>query len=499
MNRIADIVRTYNSLDASKQSDYLKSNNYDSFAKVKEDYENYSQLVQDDISNQISAEENIINLMKERYNAELAYIQKLIEDRKTQLSQEKDLYDYQKSIQEKVDNISLIQKQLDALRADGSEEAMAKRNTLQEQLDDTKEDLMDVEYDKYISDQQNMLDDLSEKYQSLIEDLLLDVDTLLQEGNKIAISNGQKFEEMMNAFTTRYDSVSFNEQQSDVNAIRKSVEKERQDVEAANAVIAAIEEIGTVDYDGEGRGRLVNAENMYNVLTPEQRRIVDESVNGLSLLQQKQREWLEEKSKKEQADEAARQAQLAADLAIKQAAEKAIEDANKPSTQGLTSKIYSVPTGADRLDTINRLGLPLDASSSEIIKALKKAGFSSGGIIDASGIKRATGDDGLAFVKHGEAILTPEQTKMFQNMVQVMPPFVNAMNTFTNIPSLSQAKITPNQQSISMGDLVLNLPNVTDTESFIKTIKTDTKVQKAIQQTVCDQLSGRGKLNIMKL
>ena len=304
---------------------------------------------------------------------------------------------------------------------------------------------------------------------------------------------------MMNAFTTRYDSVSFNEQQSDVKAIRESVEKEQQDVDTANAVIAAIEAIGTVDYDGEGRGRLVNAENMYNVLTPEQRRIVDESVNGLSLLQQKQREWLEEKSKKEQADEAARQAQLAADLAIKQAAEKAIEDANKPSTQGITSKIYSVPTGADRLDTINRLGLPLDASSSEIIKALKKAGFSSGGIIDASGIKRATCDDGLAFVKHGEAILTPEQTKMFQNMVQVMPPFVNAMNTFTNIPSLSQAKITPNQQSISMGDLVLNLPNVTDTESFIKTIKTDTKVQKAIQQTVCDQLSGRGKLNIMKL
>ena len=146
------------------------------------------------------------------------------------------------------------------------------------------------------------------------------------------------------------------------------------------------------------------------------------------------------------------------------------------------------------------LGLSKTASQNDIIKIMKQAGFSKGGIVETlSKVPGRNGDDGWATLKRGEAILTPEQTKMFQNMVQVMPPFVNAMDTFTNIPSLSQAKITPNQQSISMGDLVLNLPNVTDTESFIKTIKTDTKVQKAIQQTVCDQLSGRGKLNIMKL
>ena len=535
LNRIADIVRTYNSLDASKQSDYLKSNNYDSFAKVKEDYENYSQLVQDDISNQISAEENIINLMKERYNAELAYIQKLIEDRKTQLSQEKDLYDYQKSIQEKVDNISLIQKQLDALRADGSEEAMAKRNTLQEQLDDAKEDLMDVEYDRYIADQQNMLDDLSEKYQSLIEDLLLDVDTLLQEGNKIAISNGQKFEDMMNAFTTRYDSVSFNEQQSDVKAIRESVEKEQQDADAANAVIAAIEEIGTVDYDGEGRGRLVNAENLYKSLTDTQRKIVQENPNGLTLLQKKQQEWValqaptqtsmptsqpsstpqQSATEAKRAEERKNQQKAQFEQLIKNTywqnakygTNKLFKDNGKETDYTKVQKKIAKNYKRDDFKYVNadwikevckRLGIAQSAGS--LLNYMNGIGFSKGGIVETlSKVPGRNGDDGWATLKRGEAVLTPEQTKMFQNMVQVMPPFVNAMNTFTNIPSLSQAKITPNQQSISMGDLVLNLPNVTDTESFIKTIKTDTKVQKAIQQTVCDQLSGRGKLNIMKL
>lgn len=535
LNRIADIVRTYNSLDASKQSDYLKSNNYDSFAKVKEDYENYSKLVQDDISNQISAEENIINLMKERYNAELAYIQKLIEDRKTQLSQEKDLYDYQKSIQEKIDNISLIQKQLDALRADGSEEAMAKRNVLQEQLDDAKEDLMDVEYDKYISDQQNMLDKLSEDYQNLIEDLLQDVDTLLNEGNEIAKNNGDKFEKAINGFTEKYGETPFTQQQIDVAAIKTAVEKEQKDQDAANEVLSAIEKIGTVDLNGEGRGRLVNAENLYNSLTDAQRKIVQENPNGLTLLQKKQQEWValqaptqtsmptsqpsstpqQSATEAKRAEERKNQQKAQFEQLIKNTywqnakygTNKLFKDNGKETDYTKVQKKIAKNYKRDDFKYVNadwikevckRLGIAQSAGS--LLNYMNGIGFSKGGIVETlSKVPGRNGDDGWATLKRGEAVLTPEQTKMFQNMVQVMPPFVNAMNTFTNIPSLSQAKITPNQQSISMGDLVLNLPNVTDTESFIKTIKTDTKVQKAIQQTVCDQLSGRGKLNIMKL
>ena len=530
LNELEDIIARYNIYDDTQKKILLEANNYDSFAQVKDDYEKYAQAVQDDISNQISAEENIINLMKERYNAELAYIQKLIDDRKTQLSQEKDLYDYQKSIQEKVDNISLIQKQLDALRADGSEEAMAKRNVLQEQLDDAKEDLMDVEYDKYISDQQNMLDKLSEDYQNLIEDLLQDVDTLLNEGNEIAKNNGDKFEKAINGFTEKYGETPFTQQQIDVAAIKTAVEKEQKDQDAANEVLSAIEKIGTVDLNGEGRGRLVNAENLYNSLTDTQRKIVNENPNGLTLLQKKQQEWVALQAPTQtsmptsQPSSTPQQSATIISGADKVAANNSNGVITKGLVQSLISKygkkpkkkkteygilnqyVWSKTKGKkiipnEYFDNIRSgLGLSKTASQNDIIEIMKQAGFSKGGIVETlSKVPGQNGDDGWATLKRGEAVLTPEQTKMFQNMVQVMPPFVNAMDTFTNIPSLSQAKITPNQQSISMGDLVLNLPNVTDTESFIKTIKTDTKVQKAIQQTVCDQLSGRGKLNIMKL
>lgn len=535
LNELEDIIARYNIYDDTQKKNLLEANNYDSFGQVKEDYEKYAQAVQDDISNRISAEENIINLMKERYNAELAYIQKLIEDRKTQLSQEKDLYDYQKSIQEKVDNISLIQKQLDALRADGSEEAMAKRNVLQEQLDDAKEDLMDVEYDKYISDQQNMLDKLSEDYQNLIEDLLQDVDALLNEGNEIAKNNGDKFEKAINGFTEKYGQTPFTQQQIDVAAIKTAVEKEQKDQDAANEVLSAIEKIGTVDLNGEGRGRLVNAENLYKSLTDTQRKIVDENPNGLTLLQKKQQEWValqaqtqtsmptsqpsstpqQSATEAKRAEERRNQQKAQFEQLIKNTywqnakygTNKLFKDNGKETDYTKVQKKIAKNYKRDDFKYVNadwikevckRLGIAQSAGS--LLNYMNGIGFSKGGIVETlSKVPGRNGDDGWATLKRGEAVLTPEQTKMFQNMVQVMPPFVNAMNTFTNIPSLSQAKITPNQQSISMGDLVLNLPNVTDTESFIKTIKTDTKVQKAIQQTVCDQLSGRGKLNIMKL
>lgn len=531
LNELEDIIARYNIYDDTQKKILLEANNYDSFEQVKEDYEKYAQAVQDDISNRISAEENIINLMKERYNAELAYIQKLIEDRK----QEKDLYDYQKSIQEKVDNISLIQKQLDALRADGSEEAMAKRNVLQEQLDDAKEDLMDVEYDKYISDQQNMLDKLSEDYQNLIEDLLQDVDTLLNEGNEIAKNNGDKFEKAINGFTEKYGETPFTQQQIDVATIKTAVEKEQKDQDAANEVLSAIEKIGTVDLNGEGRGRLVNAENLYKSLTDTQRKIVDENPNGLTLLQKKQQEWValqaqtqtsmptsqpsstpqQSATEAKRAEERRNQQKAQFEQLIKNTywqnakygTNKLFKDNGKETDYTKVQKKIAKNYKRDDFKYVNadwikevckRLGIAQSAGS--LLNYMNGIGFSKGGIVETlSKVPGRNGDDGWATLKRGEAVLTPEQTKMFQNMVQVMPPFVNAMNTFTNIPSLSQAKITPNQQSISMGDLVLNLPNVTDTESFIKTIKTDTKVQKAIQQTVCDQLSGRGKLNIMKL
>ena len=535
LNEIEDIIARYNIYDDTQKKILLEANNYDSFAQVKEDYEKYAQAVQDDISNRISAEENIINLMKERYNAELSYIQKLIDDRKQQLSDEKDLYDYQKSIQEKVDNVSLLQKQLDALRNDGSEEAMQRRNSIQDQLDNAKEDLMDVEYDKYISDQQNMLDQLSEDYQNLIEDLLQDVDTLLNEGNEIAKNNGDRFETAINNFADKYNETTFTNQQGDVAKIKDAVEKEQKDQEAANEVLSAIEKIGTVDLDGEGRKRLVDAEELYKSLTDAQRKIVDENPNGLELLNKKRQEWealqkpapapeptpapapeqsaTEAKREEERKNQQKAQFEkLIGELYIGMGGKdygtsKLYKDNGKETDYTKVQKRIATKYKRDDKKYVNasfirkicsRLGITQSAGS--LLNYMNGIGFSKGGIVETlSKVPGRNGDDGWATLKRGEAILTPEQTKMFQSMIKQMPVFTNAMDIFSSTKSSTGVNNKPNSVSVGDINLTLDLPNVTNPESFVKEMQSNTKMRKAVQQAVFDEVTGKGSFNIKRL
>lgn len=64
------------------------------------------------------------------------------------------------------------------------------------------------------------------------------------------------------------------------------------------------------------------------------------------------------------------------------------------------------------------------SNRTKILNALKKAGFSEGGYVDASMI-RQTGEHGLALVKHGEPILTVEQGKQFKELINNIQPLNN--------------------------------------------------------------------------
>ena len=53
---------------------------------------------------------------------------------------------------------------------------------------------------------------------------------------------------------------------------------------------------------------------------------------------------------------------------------------------------------------------------SKILKALKDAKFSSGGVINAKSLIRQTGEDGIAFVKHEEAVLTKPEWQSIRDL-----------------------------------------------------------------------------------
>lgn len=131
---------------------------------------------QDAVKGAEDEKQAIIDLINQAYDQQLAYINKLIDAKKEQLDVDKDLYEYSKNVQDQTDNIGKLQKQLAAIANDNSEEAMARRQKLQSELNEAQKQLDDTQYDRWYSDQQNMLDKLSKEYGEMIDEVKKNTD-----------------------------------------------------------------------------------------------------------------------------------------------------------------------------------------------------------------------------------------------------------------------------------------------------------------------------------
>lgn len=130
----------------------------------------------------LSAEDilsSIIDLIRNGYEAQLDALDKLIQKYKDLRQNEKDAYEYQKNIAEKTKKIAALQKQLHAYEGNDTEEARAKIQKLKVDLEDARQDLAEAEYDKYLSDMNDMLDGLYNDFESFIDKKLNDTDAIL--------------------------------------------------------------------------------------------------------------------------------------------------------------------------------------------------------------------------------------------------------------------------------------------------------------------------------
>lgn len=148
---------------------------------VLEQYQEMLKAHQDSILAAEDEKQAILDLIEEGYKAQLEALQKLIDKKKEQMQEEKSLYDYQKSIQEKTDNIASLEKQKTAYTEDDSEEAMSRIQKIKVQLEEAKADLKETEYDRYLSDTETMLDQLTSDYETWMNERLDNEDALLAE------------------------------------------------------------------------------------------------------------------------------------------------------------------------------------------------------------------------------------------------------------------------------------------------------------------------------
>lgn len=84
-------------------------------------------------------------------------------------------------MEESTKNIASLKKQIAAYQGDTSEESRAKIQELSASLQEEEESLKEAEYDKYISDQKALLDDLYLEYETILNQRLDNVDYLIEQ------------------------------------------------------------------------------------------------------------------------------------------------------------------------------------------------------------------------------------------------------------------------------------------------------------------------------
>ena len=121
---------------------------------------------------------SVEDLVKNGYQKQLDYIQKIINKKKEQMEEESDAYEYQKSIAEKTANLNKLYKQRSALTQmnDDTEENLKRIQELKVSIEDAEKDLQETEYEKMKSDRQKQLDNLQDEFSNMIDNMTQNID-----------------------------------------------------------------------------------------------------------------------------------------------------------------------------------------------------------------------------------------------------------------------------------------------------------------------------------
>lgn len=490
----------------------------------------YRQNWQDAIKEEKQAEEEIINLMKERYEAEKDYLQDIVDAKKEALSVEKDLYDYERNIAEKTKNVVTLQKRINSLRGDTSEEGRARLSKLQVELDNAQKDLQDTEYDRYISEQQNMLDNMMSQYEDLITKLQKNTDKILEDGlNDVNTNLGSLttlFQERAKAYDYQMstDLSTINQKLNDgsLEIISKNSDIAQllagESGASENNVISLLRGMGDSiikSYDdykakqntppptptnnnggsgsGSGNGsrgsgstkQQTQTANGQTTVTPD----AMDKIEGTNAKLKKLRDALNsmkgagfEKywTKKNGTPKSYINQRIAAE----------------PNYDKIVNGKHLHPqilTEAGLKLLAKKLGVKYPASSgaktTNLNNYVKEAGFKTGGIAQ---LIKSNGEDGLMLARNGEGFVAPEHVQDIKELMKVIPDMNKFISSVTETPNIPIAR--NNQPSNSIGEVLFNIDvNPKDFPDFVSQLQNEKRVQQVFSVAVND-LTQKGKI-----
>lgn len=505
-------------------------------AHIKDLYSTY----RDEVKHVYDYESNIINLMKEKYQAESDWLKDLIDKKKEALDAEKDLYEYSKNIKQQTDNINSLRKQIAALKGDTSKESEARVQKLQSQLKDAQDELKDTEYDRYISDQQNMLDNMYNEYSALLTELEKNHDKLLQEGLDLFAQTGSDVQDTIRDTANEYNY----EMTSNMDKIVTSIEnmgnmdsyigEDGTVTRTLNGIITEIkngydklstslDRIGT-DGNGFGNDTTVNIgkpdeyENPKETVTAP---IAPKAEPGINTV--KPSEELTRPIADANKDAALTSGTLGTTLAQTMAAIQLIgngtgnySDTSSKLNKYIYKKYGKALTVAEMVTLSKILGLNYTKSQlsadnpkhktykQKMLDTLQAIGLSKGGVVskgkelDDYGLRNASGNDDKipVVMAPGERALTPVQNTMWEKWTANMPKLMDIVPKIDAVSKMPEVKTNNISSSVKVdyGNVNINLPNVKNYPDFMKCMQKDPNFNRLIDYIVDDHLKGFGSM-----
>lgn len=473
----------------------------DKIAEVAQKQQEYTKTAYD-------YETKIADLMKENYQAQLDYMKKIIDAKKNVLSLEKDLYDYERNISDQTKNIAALEKQYAALQGDDSEEGRAKRSSLQASIDEARQELQDTEYDKYISDQQNMLDNLYTEYEDLMNNLFKNQDQLLKDGIDAINENGTTIKSVIDSYA---DSYGYNYTE-DFSSVMTALGSEGTIVTSMRGAINGDDSSAISQVLKDQAANIIKA--YQDVKNPNPTSNPKPSSSGFTVTKpdgsktsgQHTTEWttggstvMDDLAKENAEDFITDKDNLKEPKKGKKKSQ--YSDINQVVWERNKKKKKKVLKEGKIEELAGILGIKYNGASKsgnlyKRLKQLKVKGFKHGGIAK---LVKSQGEDGLAMVRNGEGLISPENVAELQKFVKVIPTATDLLNNMKDIPIMPNLPTPSN----TFGDIhfdKIELPNVQDVDDFVTALQTDKKVQRALGVSVHDLMTkGRITSNIQKL
>lgn len=427
--------------------------------------------------------ESINDLVKQGYEAQTDALSKLIEKYKKLKDSELDAYKYQKEIAEKTKQIASLQKQLIPYSNNDTEESRAQIQKLKVELENAKSDLKDTQYEKFISDTEDMLDDLMSDYQEFIDEKINDTNTILDSikellgGNDGIIATLKSLDSSLtNTTKDQIDSSTTNGGDGGQGAkdyVNNTVTNDRNTINSSHKTgLLRPTAVGTITLDNSLESKKKNTTSIDDKLKTEKKAVKDAINSGKSRSKK-----LTDKENKEHAD----------------LWKYIVKNYGRTPTNKMYKKLGGI-LGVKTDDTVT------SKQKTAILNRMKFNGYKKGSEhIDKSQlawtqenkrelIYRAADGALLTELNPGDKVFTNEMTENLWELAKTNPSLLYSSTNF--VPKLPDiAKSAGTSTIVEVGDIVMN--GVNDPETFGRQLREEILKNGKTTQCITEAVSAK--------